>query len=81
VFKVRKDQKPGDYSDPGANKHPPGTAAFQYNGPLAEPARFQSELEANGQPVTGLNNKAAAMPEKPSAANASAVKPKGQHRH
>jgi manganese oxidase len=81
VFKVRKDQKPGDYSDPGAYRHPPGTSAFEHNGPLAEPARFQSETKANGQPVTGLHNKVPAMPEKPSSANASAIKPKGPHNH
>jgi manganese oxidase len=81
VFKVRKDQKPGDYSDPGAYKHPPGTSAFEYNGVLPEPARFQSEVKAGGQPVTGLHNSAPAMPEKPSPANASAIKPRGPHQH
>ncbi len=39
VFKVRKDQKPGDYSDPGPYKFPPGTVAREYTGPLATPAR------------------------------------------
>ncbi len=29
VVKVRKDQKPGDYSDPGWFKHPPGTVAYE----------------------------------------------------
>jgi FtsP/CotA-like multicopper oxidase with cupredoxin domain len=29
VLKVRKEQKPGDYSDPGWFKHPPGTVARQ----------------------------------------------------
>ena len=43
VLKVRSDQKPGDYKDPGWYKHPPGTIAFEYAGELAEPARFQSE--------------------------------------
>jgi manganese oxidase len=81
VFKVRKDQKPGDYSDPGAYKHPPGTSAFEYTGVLPEPARFQSEMKAGGKPVTGLNNLPTPSPEKPSAANASAVKPTGRHNH
>ena len=40
VVKVRKDQKPGDYSDPGWYKHPPGTVAYEWTGALAEPARF-----------------------------------------
>jgi hypothetical protein len=32
VFKVRRDQKPGDYSDPGPFKHPPGTVAYEWTG-------------------------------------------------
>jgi hypothetical protein len=33
MLKVRKDQKPGDYSDPGWYKHPSKTVAFEYEGP------------------------------------------------
>ena len=43
VVKVRRDQKPGDYSNPGWFKHPEGTVSHEYTGPLAEPARFKSE--------------------------------------
>jgi manganese oxidase len=43
VVKVRKEQKRGDYTDPGWFKHPPGTNAFEWTGALAEPARFASE--------------------------------------
>jgi FtsP/CotA-like multicopper oxidase with cupredoxin domain len=43
VVKVRKDQKPGDYSNPGWYKHPDGTVAFEVNGPVADPLRFKSE--------------------------------------
>lgn len=43
VVKVRKDQPSGDYSDPGWYRQPPGTSAFEYTGPTAEPARFQAE--------------------------------------
>jgi len=39
VLKVRKDQKAGDYSDPGWFAHPPGTVAHEWTGGLAEPAR------------------------------------------
>ncbi|WP_423681105.1 multicopper oxidase family protein [Undibacterium sp. WLHG33] len=42
VLKVRKDQKPGDYKDPGWYAHPKGTAAYEYQGDtagLGEPAR------------------------------------------
>ncbi|MDZ5455741.1 multicopper oxidase family protein [Azohydromonas lata] len=39
VIKVRRDQKPGDYSDPGWFKHPAGTVAYEWTGQLAEPER------------------------------------------
>lgn len=45
MLKVRKDQKPGDYSDPGPYQHPKGTVASEYTGPLSEPARMRSEID------------------------------------
>ncbi|WP_048441026.1 multicopper oxidase family protein [Caenimonas sp. SL110] len=39
VVKVRDDLKPGDFKDPGAYKHPPGTVAYEYKGQLQEPTR------------------------------------------
>jgi FtsP/CotA-like multicopper oxidase with cupredoxin domain len=39
MLKVRKDQKPGDYSDPGWFRHPAGTVAYPWQGKLAEPPR------------------------------------------
>jgi FtsP/CotA-like multicopper oxidase with cupredoxin domain len=40
VVKVRRDQKPGDYANPGWFKQPPGTQAYEWKGPpLAEPKR------------------------------------------
>ncbi len=56
TVKVRKDQKPGDYKDPGWYKQEPGTQAFEWTGTLPEPARFKSEMSANNGLVTGLNN-------------------------
>jgi hypothetical protein len=41
VVKVRRDQKPGDYGDPGWFRHPTGTVAYEWTGALAEPARSQ----------------------------------------
>ncbi len=46
TVKVRRDQKPGDYSDPGWYQQPKGTTAFEWTGPLAEPARFAAEEKA-----------------------------------
>ena len=43
MLKVRKDQKRGDYSDPGWYEQPHGTQAFEWAGALPEPARFKSE--------------------------------------
>ena len=43
MLKVRKDQKAGDYKDPGWYKHPAGEVAYEWTGPLAEPARFKAE--------------------------------------
>lgn len=42
ILKVRKDQKPGDYSDPGWYKHPPGTVAYEWKGEAPAAVRSQS---------------------------------------
>ena len=39
VLKVRRDQKPGDYSDPGWFTHPPGTVAYEFTGSVPAPQR------------------------------------------
>ncbi|MEW6371168.1 MAG: copper oxidase [Pseudomonadota bacterium] len=46
VLKVRKDQKPGDYKDPGWYKHPAGTVAYEWKG--EPPAAVRSQT-AGGQ--------------------------------
>jgi FtsP/CotA-like multicopper oxidase with cupredoxin domain len=46
VIKVRKDQKRGDYADPGWYKHPAGTVAYEWTGELPAPHRSNS---AGGQ--------------------------------
>ncbi len=51
MLKVRRDQKPGDYSDPGWYAQPAGTQAFEWTGELPEPARFKAEREAGSAPV------------------------------
>ena len=37
TLKVRKNHKPGDYSDPGWFKQPPGTQSFEWTGALPAP--------------------------------------------
>lgn len=39
LLKVRADQAPNDYSDPGHYAYPPGTVAYEYQGPSPEPVR------------------------------------------
>ena len=48
TVKVRKDQKPGDYRDPGWYKHPAGTLAYEWTGAVPEPVRGQGA----GKPAT-----------------------------
>jgi hypothetical protein len=46
VVKVRQDQEPNDYKNPGWFKHPKGTKAFEYKQRLKEPPRSRT---AGGQ--------------------------------
>jgi hypothetical protein len=39
TVKVRREQKRGDYKDPGWFKHPQGTVAYEFTGQLPEPPR------------------------------------------
>lgn len=54
VFKVRKDQKPGDYQDPGWFKHPAGTVAYEWKGdmPQAQQAPAASVSQQHGMAKT-----------------------------
>ena len=58
VLKVRRDQKPGDYKDPGWFKHPEGTVAHEYTGPITEPSRFKAE---GGQSMPRVQSPAKAI--------------------
>jgi FtsP/CotA-like multicopper oxidase with cupredoxin domain len=49
VLKVRKNQKPGDYSDPGWYSQPPGTQAREWSG--AAPETPRPTAPASGQPA------------------------------
>ncbi|MEN9865035.1 MAG: hypothetical protein RL748_625 [Pseudomonadota bacterium] len=50
VIKVRKNQKPGDYSDPGWFRHPKGTVAYEYTGPLPAPVQAPAQTTRAAQP-------------------------------
>ncbi len=46
MLKVRDNQAPGDYSDPGWYQQPEGTRAFEWTGSTPEPARFRADDDA-----------------------------------
>ena len=46
VLKVRRDQAPGDYRDPGWYTHPPGTVAAEYKGEVAAPVHSADSVSA-----------------------------------
>lgn len=50
LLKVRRDQKPGDYGDPGWYRHPPGSVAREWTGALAAPARAPAAPAAPQSP-------------------------------
>lgn len=56
VVKVRKDQKPGDYRDPGWYRHPPGTLAYEWKGDLAQAPRSHSAGGALMAPMAPMAN-------------------------
>jgi manganese oxidase len=56
VVKVRKEQKPGDYKDPGWYKHPAGTLAYEWKGDVPEAPRSSS---AGGQSMPAKNKQGA----------------------
>lgn len=47
TLKVRRQQKPGDYRDPGWFQHPPGTVAYEWKGAVPEVKRSQPSLKDN----------------------------------
>jgi len=42
IVKVRDDQKPGDYTDPGWYRHPEGTVSYEWTGQVFEPVRAEA---------------------------------------
>ena len=52
LLKVRKDQKRGDYKDPGWYRHPAGTVAYEWKG---EPPAAVRSRDAGGQAVPAAN--------------------------
>jgi len=52
MLKVRKTQKPGDYSDPGWYQQPPGTQAYEWTGEA--PITPRAAAPDSGQPAVEL---------------------------
>jgi len=50
VLKVRADQKPGDYTDPGWYTQPPGTQAREVATPSAQPTQAPGTAPAPTSP-------------------------------
>lgn len=69
VLKVRRDQKPGNYADPGWYQQPPGTTAFEWTGSLAEPARFKSKGGSSMPSIPGSSREIEVQIRKPPAGN------------
>ena len=74
VVKVRDGLASGDYKDHGWFKHPPGTVAYEYTGPVAPPPRS----DAGGG--TSMALKSPAKPGAP-ATQVRARKPSGHSGH
>ena len=71
VVKVRRDQPPGNYKNPGWYTHPPGTVAYEYQGDLQEPRRQTSTPDPKHGHAT--------TPQP--AIEVQVQKPKGSHNH
>jgi hypothetical protein len=54
MLKVRRDQKPGDYRDPGWYKQPKNTQAYEWTGPVAAATRSndagKGAMRSTGKP-------------------------------
>uniref|UniRef100_UPI00254CF84D hypothetical protein n=1 Tax=Klebsiella pneumoniae TaxID=573 RepID=UPI00254CF84D len=58
-LKVRDNQKPGDYRDPGWYKQPKGTQAYEYTGEPLPPAKSNtgagsSAMNPKNMPSSGI---------------------------
>lgn len=53
TVKIRKDQKPGDYKDPGWYKHPVGTVSYEWKGDM--PAAPKAPAVSSSGPAVELN--------------------------
>ena len=70
VVKVRKEQKPGDYADPGWYRHPPGEVAYEWTGALPDPARLKAEGRGSMPPLAKPASDTEVMVRKPSGGHA-----------
>jgi len=59
VLKVRANQAPDDYRDPGPYAFPSGSVAFEYQGPLPETLRPPNPPQGTPVPATPAPSPAA----------------------
>lgn len=71
ILKVREDQAPDDYSDPGWFKQPTGTQAYEFKGELQEPKRSDDAGHSSMKPTHTM--------EKPMEFNVQKPKHNGHH--
>ena len=77
MVKVRRDQAPDDYSDPGWYEHPPGTVAYEWTGSLPAAPRARA-----GQPGRSGGNGSMPLAHRPtSPIEVRARSPKGGSHH
>jgi hypothetical protein len=50
MVKIRRDQKPGDYADPGWYRHPKGSVAYEWTGDMPAPVQAPDA----GKPGPGM---------------------------
>lgn len=69
ILKVRRNQKPGDYRDPGWYTQPKGTQAYEWTGSVAPIARAKTQ-GGSSMPVVGKLSEQEVVVRKPTGHNA-----------
>ncbi|OGB47270.1 MAG: hypothetical protein A3F76_14945 [Burkholderiales bacterium RIFCSPLOWO2_12_FULL_65_40] len=65
MLKVRREQRPGKCKDPAWFEHPEGKVAHEYQGPMAESARFKAECGQSMRRIQESSNPTEVQVRKP----------------